>query len=393
MKRGAFLLALCAVLFSGIANAAWDCTLIWQAPQQHLEGNPPPTPVNITGPTNFMLSISCPAGVTPPTSYELWAGCMDSGAALVSGYTNPLCAPGTGITSLLPMALNNVTVSGGFVSFNLDLTQLLPAGTEDDVNVTSQGLDSSGNFLAATPRDCPPNNDCDIPVTIGAPGSSPTATPTSPTAPLSAGGPAVSITAPANNATVSGTITASDVGLPATDFSKWYLPNTPINGVCSQGQFDSPSDACVVYGGASSSFNYDTTQLSNGSVGFFVQLFSQANQLDAQVGVSVTVANSAPTLTPTCAVSIAQPYGSTVAPPVTVTLNETNCSGDFNRLQIVNPNGNYHVNFTGTSTTLADQTPGLWTISDSAWSSSSYLTQIGSSNRLAFTVALPPPPP
>lgn len=202
-------------------------------------------PVNITGPTEFVLSISCPSGVTPPTQYEVFAGCMDSGAPIVPGYTNTYDNPCAAAQGLNPSAPVTATVSNGTVSFPFDLTKVLAQGSEDDVNVTSVAMDGSGNFLAATARNCPPNNDCDIPVTIGAPDATATPTPTpTPTAtpctgrgcptptPNKCGGrglPPCSTPTPTATATATPTATPTTSGTPVPGSAADFLNHTSVD--------------------------------------------------------------------------------------------------------------------------------------------------------------------
>ena len=170
------LLCMVLCLLPSVAYAA-PCTLIWQAPQQHLDGNPPASPVNVTGPLNYELSISCPPGVNPPTHYQIWAGCDDSGAPVPTGYSN-IYMNSNGTCNASPLAIPgvadggvpvNATVSGGFVNFNFDLTKYFPNSSFEAINLSSLYDPSIGYYDAATPRDCPPNGNCDIAVTIGLP--------------------------------------------------------------------------------------------------------------------------------------------------------------------------------------------------------------------------------
>jgi hypothetical protein len=278
------LLCLVLCLLPSTVFADSVCTLIWQAPQQHLAGNPPPSPVNVTGPLNYQLSISCPLGVNPPTQYQIWGGCQDSGAKIPAGYNNfymnpngtcnasPLANTSAGPNGGVPV---NAVVSAGFVSFNFDLTKYFPASSIEDINVTSLYDPATGTYDAATPRTCPPNNDCDIAVTIGAPGSTATPTPT-----------------------------------------------------------------------------------------------------------------ATPPPTSSCALSITSPVGN-ASPNFTISLNESNCGGNYNRAEFNDPFGVYHVDFQGTSLPQTDMPGGNYQVHVTAWSDGSYLDQIGQSNSVQFSVAQP----
>ena len=94
----------------------------------------------------------------------------------------------------------------------------------------------------------------------------------------------------------------------------------------------------------------------------------------------------APPPTSTCSVSIASPVnGSTVSSSLTVTLTESGCGMNFNRLQVSAPGFSYHYDFTGTTKTL-HLPANTYTISDSAWSDANYLGQIGASGTISVRI-------
>jgi len=83
--------------------------------------------------------------------------------------------------------------------------------------------------------------------------------------------PRISIASPTNQATAGGTITVTaTIANAAGTYTKWYLPNAPVNGSCAVGQYDSAWNGC------SSSrplgFSYYTKPLPNGPTRFDVQL-------------------------------------------------------------------------------------------------------------------------
>jgi hypothetical protein len=93
-----------------------------------------------------------------------------------------------------------------------------------------------------------------------------------------------------------------------------------------------------------------------------------------------------PPPTSTCSVSIASPVnGSTVSSLFTVTLTQSGCGMNFNRLQVSAPDFSYHYDFTGTSNTL-NLPANTYSISDSAWSDSTYIGQIGASGTISVTI-------
>jgi hypothetical protein len=85
-------------------------------------------------------------------------------------------------------------------------------------------------------------------------------------------------------------------------------------------------------------------------------------------------------------VSIATPVnGSTVSSSFTVTLTQSGCGMNFNRLQVSAPGFSYHYDFTGTSNTL-NLPANTYTISDSAWSDNTYIGEIGGSGTTSVTI-------
>jgi hypothetical protein len=94
----------------------------------------------------------------------------------------------------------------------------------------------------------------------------------------------------------------------------------------------------------------------------------------------------APPPTSTCSVSIASPVnGSTVSSQFTVTLTQSGCGMNFNRLQVSAPGFSGHYDFTGTSNTL-NLPANTYSISDSAWSDNTYLGKIGASGTIFATI-------
>lgn len=95
----------------------------------------------------------------------------------------------------------------------------------------------------------------------------------------------------------------------------------------------------------------------------------------------------APPPTSACSVSIASPVnGSAVSSPFTVTLTQSGCGMNFNRLQVSAPGFSNHYDFTGTSNTL-NLPANTYSISDSAWSGNTYLGQIGASGTIFVTAS------
>jgi hypothetical protein len=93
-----------------------------------------------------------------------------------------------------------------------------------------------------------------------------------------------------------------------------------------------------------------------------------------------------PPPTSTCSVSIASPgNGSAVSSPFTVTLTQSGCGMNFNRLQVSAPGFSNHYDFTGTSNTL-NLPANTYSISDSAWSDNTYIGQIGASGTISVTI-------
>lgn len=346
------------VLCSQVANAATgQCTLIWQSPQQHLDGNPPPAPVNVTGSVNYQLSISCPTGVTAPTSYQIWGGCMDSGAPVPTGYTNVYKNPdGSCQNSPLANGQTNggvpvsATVQNGTVSFNFDVTQYFPQSSIEDINVSSLFDTTTNSYDAATPRDCPPNGDCDIAVTVGPPASTPTPTATPTPGPTNT----IIITSPVANSNVTGTITVSAINNPSTDYLKWYLPKA-ANGTCPLPTKLDRQGNCSTYTGGNGSFQFNTSQLSNGTSNVFVQEFNPStNHLDASASVSYTIGAPPPAV---CTITFTNPQpNAVVSGKIDVQVAATGCpSGDYVKWYLPDGTNSYvYPDLTFDTTTVAN---------------------------------------
>jgi hypothetical protein len=143
-----------------------------------------------------------------------------------------------------------------------------------------------------TPTVTPTATSAPTPTSTPKPAVTPAVTPmaTSTATPASGGLPSIVITSPGNGATVSGTITVfTSVANSGSDYTKWYLPNAPVNGVCAFGRYDNAWNGCSLYGYLS--FSYSTALLPNGSTGFYVTLVNSAYGIDASSGVGFTVAN------------------------------------------------------------------------------------------------------
>jgi hypothetical protein len=134
----------------------------------------------------------------------------------------------------------------------------------------------------------------------------PTLTPTVTSTPIVTPTPtpqSLAFMSPAQGAAVSGTITVNIAvaGYP-NDYTKIYLPNGPVNGNCAIGTYDTAwsgggtpfgnaGAGCSLYG--VTSFTYDTTLVSNGDSGFFVQVINSNGGADASASVEFTVNNDA----------------------------------------------------------------------------------------------------
>jgi beta-glucanase (GH16 family) len=133
------------------------------------------------------------------------------------------------------------------------------------------------------------------------------------------GAPSISIASPTNEATVDGTITVTaTVANAAGTYTKWYLPNAPVNGSCAVGQYDGAWNGCSLYGQLS--FSYNTELLPKGPTRFDVQLYtSSGTYTGAHATLNLTVAQ-----TPPPRISSTSPAnGSTASGTITVARRES----------------------------------------------------------------------
>jgi hypothetical protein len=129
------------------------------------------------------------------------------------------------------------------------------------------------------------------------------------------GAPSISIASPTNEATVGGTITVTaTVANAGGTYTKWYLPNAPVNGSCAVGQYDGAWNGCSLYGPLS--FSYNTELLPKGPTRFLVQLYtSSGTYTGANATVNLTVTQTPPPRS----ISITSPAnGSTASGMITV---------------------------------------------------------------------------
>jgi hypothetical protein len=146
---------------------------------------------------------------------------------------------------------------------------------------------------------------------------------------------------------------------------------------------------------------YSNSGFQNGSYEIAASIWQGAGQLGPiSPLVSVTV-GATPTPTPACAVSISSPAnGATVSgSSVNVSLSESGCGGNVNRLEVVGATGSNHFDFTGINGTFDSTqfTNGSTTLSVTAWTAG-YVAQIGGpSSPITVTIsnagATPTPTP
>jgi hypothetical protein len=234
------------------------------------------------------LPVAAPSDTTPP-AVSMTA---PAGGATVSGTVQ--------VTA-------NATDAGGVagVQFRLDGQ---PLGTEDTSSPYGVAWDTTGvangsHTLTAVARDQAGNTATATSVTVTVQNTAPDTTP-----------PAVSLTAPAAGATVSGTVavnaTATDAGGVAG--VQFRLDGQPLGA----------EDTSSPYG-----VSWNTTGVANGSHTLTAVARDQAGNTATATSVTVTVQNTAPDTTPPAVSLTAPAAGATVSGTVAVNATATDAGG------------------------------------------------------------------
>jgi hypothetical protein len=236
-------------------------------------GSPPPPPPPDTTPPS--VSITAPAnGATVSTTVTVSANASD-----------------------------NVGVAG--VQFYVDGATL---GAEDTAGPYSVSWDTTSvangsHSLTAIARDAAGNRTTSVAVTVTVSNTTPDTTP-----------PSVSITAPANGATVSTTVTVSanasdNVGVAGVQF---YVDGATLGVEDTAGPY---------------SVSWDTTSVANGSHSLTAIARDAAGNRTTSAAVTVTVSNTTPDTTPPTVAITAPANGATVSTTATVSANASDNVG------------------------------------------------------------------